>query len=478
MGKRRSVTATLAVLAAVLTVGRAHGAGLYVSDRGVRPLGRGGAFVAGADDLGAIWYNPAGIVDAPSSFLGDLSWIDYQTTFARQALVTTAAPTSTTLVQRFPAVTGTTPFLPIPTAAGSIRFGSRNQYAVALGVYAPDAALLKYPDQVAGQPAPQRYSLISLDGSLLAVIGAWFAYKPTEALRLGAGIQMLTGSLKTTIDFSACPPDNLLCASEDPDYQAFSALRVGPIFAPSANLGATWVPLRALHVGVSGQAPFVIDAPATVDVRLPTAVEFDSAYQQGRKAHFHMDLPPVVRVGVEVRPLSGSDDLRIEVAYVREFWSIQKSIDVTPEDIGLYQILGFPSPYRVPGISLPRQFRDSDSVRLGAEYGYDLLGLHFLTRAGVSYETSAVPEPYVSAFTVDSAKVPVSIGGSLVIGTHLRLDAVFSHTFASDVTVRPEEAALYPVNPVNGNPTRKVAVNGGTYGQNLNVVGVGMEYRF
>jgi long-chain fatty acid transport protein len=481
MKKTRSVAALVAALGglAPMALGReARGAGLYVSDRGVRPLGRGGAFVAGADDLGAIWYNPAGIVEAPSSFLGDVAWVNYTSTFTRRALVTSAPPGSTTLVQSFPTVDGTTPFLPIPTAAGSLRFGDRSQYAVALGVLAPYAALMTYPDHAGSQPAPQRYSLISLNGSLLSVIGAWFSYKPLEEVRLGIGVEVLTGFFKTTVDFSACPPENLLCAPEDPNYEAFTSLDAGPIFAPSANGGVTWVPARVVRVGLSGQAPFVIDAPAKVDVRLPTAVEFDSAYQQGRRAHLHLELPPVVRVGVEVRPLPGSNDLRIELAYVREFWSVQQSIDVTPDNIQLYRILGFPSPFRVPTISLPRRFRDTNSLRLGAEYAYDLLGLRVQSRVGVSYETSAIPEAYVSPLTVDSSKFAASVGGSIVVSRHLRLDAVFSHTFASNVTVAPREAATTPVNPVNGNPTSKVAINGGEYRQNLNVIGVGLEYRF
>ena len=49
----------------------ARAAGLYFTDRGVRPLGRGGAFVAGADDFNATWYNPAGLADAGTSFLLD-----------------------------------------------------------------------------------------------------------------------------------------------------------------------------------------------------------------------------------------------------------------------------------------------------------------------------------------------------------------------------------------------------------------------
>ena len=75
---RRTPARTL-TLAAVLgasvlfSQGAAHAGGLYFSDRGVRPMGRAGAFVAGADDLGALWYNPAGLADAGTSLLGDFS---------------------------------------------------------------------------------------------------------------------------------------------------------------------------------------------------------------------------------------------------------------------------------------------------------------------------------------------------------------------------------------------------------------------
>src|SRR5580700_4663088 len=102
---RRTTRTALAALAGAVVLARsasAQAAGLYFSDRGVRPLGRGGAFVAGADDLGAIWYNPAGIVDAPTSFLLDATWLHYTSNFARQAQTT--SDTGTTFVQSFPSV--------------------------------------------------------------------------------------------------------------------------------------------------------------------------------------------------------------------------------------------------------------------------------------------------------------------------------------------------------------------------------------
>src|SRR5205814_4654165 len=67
----REFSALFALLVCAASAGDAHGAGLYFSDRGVRPLARGGAFVAGADDLGAVWYNPAGLADAGTTLFAD-----------------------------------------------------------------------------------------------------------------------------------------------------------------------------------------------------------------------------------------------------------------------------------------------------------------------------------------------------------------------------------------------------------------------
>jgi len=65
----------------------ARAGGLYFSDRGVRPLARGGAFVAGADDMGAMWYNPAGLADAQGTFLADASFMLFGADFQRQDVV-------------------------------------------------------------------------------------------------------------------------------------------------------------------------------------------------------------------------------------------------------------------------------------------------------------------------------------------------------------------------------------------------------
>src|SRR6185503_6970688 len=74
-----------ALTAGLATSASAHAAGLYFADRGVRPAARGGAFIAGADDLGAIAYNPAGIYDAGSQFLLDASIVNFNADYTRTA---------------------------------------------------------------------------------------------------------------------------------------------------------------------------------------------------------------------------------------------------------------------------------------------------------------------------------------------------------------------------------------------------------
>jgi long-chain fatty acid transport protein len=461
----------VATLVFVATLSRdAHAAGLYFSDRGVRPLGRGGAFVAGADDLNATWYNPAGLADAGSSLLLDASWLNFSSAFARQTNVPSAA--GTVYTDSFPTVGGSTKFIPIPTIGASYQLFPAT---LALAVFSPYTAIASYPATLSDgtTPSPSRYSLVSLDGSALAVTGLWAAFKPANWVRLGLGVEALVGSFDSTVVFSACPPQTLVCAAEDPQYDALTQLKVGPIFSPSGNAGATFIPEKHVRIGISGQLPIAVDAPATISVRLPNAPEFDNASQQGTSAHVKFNLPAVFRAGVEGRFDLAGGGMRVEATYEREFWSDHQSIDIYPDNVTLVGIKGFPSPFAVSPISIPRNFQDSNSYRLGAEYTFKIAGYGFDARVGGNYETSAIPTAYLSPLTVDMNKFFLGLGGSLHIAKHWRLDAVYGHVFASSVYVNPATAMVPKVNPV-----QTEAVNGGTYTATADVLGVGLNYRF
>ena len=477
--KARASLACLAVLVSAMAPRTAEAAGLFTADRGVRPLGRGGAFVAGADDLGAIWYNPAGLADAGTTLFIDLAWLNFSSEYTRKTQVTDAGGTVRTY--QYPKVDGTTPFLPIPTLGGSYAFGPNKEFTAAIGILAPYTAIASYPLTVGGQPSPSRYSLVSLDGSALVVSGAYFSYKPIEQIRIGGGLQALVGTFKSKVVFSASPPDRLISAPEDPAYDSLSQLNVGPIIAPSGNFGIIAIPEKHIHLGASAQLPFWINAPAKIQVKLPNAAVFKDARQEGEDARVRFRLPPVIRFGAEYRTDLGDEStLRVEAAYVREFWSLHESIDVRPENVKLYDITGFPSPFGVAPISLPRRFQDSNSFRLGGEYSTKSIFKSTRTdlRAGASYETSAIPAEWVSPLTYDANKIILSGGASLHAGEHWRLDAVAALVLLSSTTVDSSTAQVPRVNPVQGNPTKTESINGGEYSARAIILGVGAQYKF
>ncbi len=468
---RRAPVAIALLGAALCSPSPAAAGGLWFSDRGVRPMGRGGAFVAGADDLGAVWYNPAGITAAPNTVLVDGTWLRFSNEYTRELAVRDADG----VVKRVhsPTVAGSSPILPLPTMVAS--YGLLDgKLTVAGGVVAPYVALASYDKKTSdGQPSPARYTLGSFDGSALALPGVWIAGKPLDWLQLGAGVHALVGTFVSQITFSAAPQDRLLSAPEDPDFDASSEMRVGPIFAPTANLGAIVTPLPYLRIGAAYQLPTRVSSDATLQVRLPSSSVFDGAAVVGDRAHVSFTLPDIARVGVEAR----FDDVRVEVAYAREFWSKHDEIVAEPTGISFRGVTGGPDRVNLPVIRIPRRFRDASSYRLGGEVTFRVKGYKLAARAGISYEQSAVPPEYLSLSSLDFDKTTLAGGGSLYIGERWRFDAVIGHIFAAEADVAPESARIGRINPLQKSAPFE-SVNGGRYRARADLLGLGLQYSF
>jgi long-chain fatty acid transport protein len=398
----------------------------------------------------------------------DASYVDFSGTFTRQVLATAA--NGGQYLETSPTAHGSTPFLPIPTVGFSYAFGSRNEWTAAVGAFAPYTPVVSYPAS-----AESRYSVVSLDGSALADTGLWLAYKPIEQIRVGVGVELLVGTFASSVVMNTNPQNRLLGAPEEPQYDALSQLDVGPIVAPSGNAGVTVVPERHVRVGIAGQLPTHIDAPATIQVRLPSASVFDHATVSGDQGRVVFNLPGVFRAGVEVRPV---DALRVELAYVHEFWSNHTEIDVIPNGISISGITGFPPDFKVRNITIPRHFQDADSLRLGGEYGIPIGSQRLDVRAGAALESSAVPAAYESALTVDMNKLTLSLGAGFHLGPHWRVDLVYAHILGESVNVAPATAAVPPINPVQGNATPQTSINGGTYTAQADIFGLGANYAF
>ena len=180
---------------------------MFVTPHGARPLARGGAFVAGADDLNAIYYNPAGVAavdygQSGWSGLLDLGFVLQSVTYTRDENGIPRPPVSAD-----GGVIGPAPvFIPqlgfarkLRTGFGSMSFG--------FGLWIPYTGLGRYPEasyateedlRKVPDVSPQRYQLIGLHegglarSSLLAVLNPVAAFSLLgDKLQLGVGPQLM-----------------------------------------------------------------------------------------------------------------------------------------------------------------------------------------------------------------------------------------------------------------------------------------------
>src|SRR5690606_30308904 len=139
---------------------RASAGGFYLTDRGVRPMAQGGAFVAGATGAEALYYNPAGLADSGRSLR-----LEGMATFLRASFTRIDDGG----VVR-PEVELDQPILPIPLLGYTDDFGLEH-FTFGVSVFAPNSQTYKYPPKGA-----QRYSLVSTADSLIANIALGGAF--------------------------------------------------------------------------------------------------------------------------------------------------------------------------------------------------------------------------------------------------------------------------------------------------------------
>jgi long-chain fatty acid transport protein len=430
----RALVALAALASSVLIPSFAHAGGLYLFDRGARALSRGGAFVAGADDPASLWYNPAGLSWSKNQVLSD-------------AVLTVMVNTSFTRINtvdgndyQYPTVKPKPLPLPIPTLAFSHKFGLRD-WTFGGGIFAPNTIIMGWPQSVKvegrNDPAPTRYSLVNLRGSILANLAFGAAWMPIDGLSIGADAQLVLGRFQARQVISAC--DKVVCAQpEDPAYDANATASLISA-AVTGAFGITY-DAKLLRLGASVTLPFKFKGKADLDLDLPTAGIFAGASLAGtKKAQMGVNFPLIVRFGSELRPIKA---IRMEGAFVLEKWSTQKSIDIEPDNLQIQNVTGIGS-YDVGRVSIQRKMRDTWSLRGGSELfiprRWSPWSLKWVLRGGIAYEKGAFGSQAISPLTLDSDKFILSGGFGVNLVKWLRFDTVLGYMFMKDMKVRDNE---------------------------------------
>jgi long-chain fatty acid transport protein len=451
--RARSVIVVLVAAAvALLATTAAHAGGMFLPGRGARGLGRAGSFVAGVDDGSALYYNPAGLAAIDGvSLLADGALVFQRVHYDR---IDSGG-------NHQPGVDGSIDILPIPTLAITWKPKKLPWLTVAGGAWVPYLGLQSYPET-----GPQRYSLISLRGSALAVLELAAAFRVNEHFWIGAGFQNMIIRFRNYGALSACTEVN--CAPEDPSFDSPTQLTATQGFVPSGILGAI-IAYPKVRGGVSLQLPFWINADSTVRSRLPTDPMFASAMIVGDQATASFTLPLMLRIGVEYRPL---DPLRIELGIDYESWSMQDKFTIVPHGIYIDNTPGI-GKYYLPTLTVTRGLQDSFSVHVGGEYEIPELNRKVIVRAGYLFESSATPDETMSVLTADGQKHMLAVGLGWRVWK-VRLDIGYAHIFTPDRDVT--SSAWLQINPIK--PSLGVAVGNGHYAIDTDVLALGVDGRF
>jgi long-chain fatty acid transport protein len=458
---RSIAIAALAACTISPSLGTAHAGGLQLASRGVRPTARGGAFIAGADGLSSFGFNPAGIAALARDAHRQVALLDLG--FVRQSARYTRIDSG---MNPQPPVSNEAPGLPIPTVAASMDLGADG--ALALGIYAPYAGLGKYPEA-----GPQRYSLVDLSRSLLAVIEVAYGHQLGERLRLGAGVQNMVFYMDSTVAFSACPGQTV-CAPEDPEFDAVGKVTQLSPFNPSAVLGAQYAATDWLRVGLAAQLPFFIGGSGKIQTRLPSSGFFEGAEVRGDEAEVSFTLPAALRLGVEAQPLAS---WKVELATQIEFWSQHDEFLIEPRNVRIENAAGVGT-YEVGALRIPRGFENTVAVNLGVE-GQPVPLLPLTVLAGYSFETAAAPDEYLSVMTVDGTRHMLAAGAGYQLG-EWKIDAVLGFVAVADREVTPDEGRAPQLSPIRDTSEEplEVYVNWGEYSSSWLILGAGVGRAF
>lgn len=454
---------TLVILAScLLPESQAHASGFYLFDRGARALGRGGAFIAGADDPSALWYNPAGLIASKRQLVADAVLPVLLADFTRHNADGTDAPT----IHPKP-----TP-IPIPTLAFSHDLGHRD-LVFGAGIMAPNVVLMNYEQSVGAQrdPSPARYSLLELKGTAIANLTAGVAWEVNNWLSIGGDAQIQTGYFRAKTALSAC--DGVICNfPEQRDFDAYATIKAFPTYGFTGVFGAI-ANFDILRFGFSVMLPYTLRGVGHVDMKLPTNPIFDGASLSGDKAKLSIKFPTILRWGSELRLVSW---LRMEGAVVWEQWSREKSIDIKGDGLLLRNVTGL-GDYGIGTIQLPRNMRNTYSIRGGFEatIPHRWVGnVDFQVRGGLAYETGAFTSKTLTPLTIDTNKVILSGGLTLGLLKWLRFDTVAGLIFMQDLNVTDSEIrqpqALRP--PLK---TFASVIGNGNYQQNAFFLGGGFR---
>jgi long-chain fatty acid transport protein len=505
-------------------------------DNGSEQLARGGAWVARASDPLAAFFNPAGLAGQDTRITLQANLNFHRTCFTRVKSALDTSADGFAVGAEYPRVCDDIHLAPNPQLGFTYKISDR--VGLGFAIVGPSAAgTRQWPEFVGTQPSPQRYVLLKQDGLVVHPslgIGAEVA----DNLRLGAAFQWGIASFVFRNAAMALNGDNLQPSGND----IRAALQVKDLFVPGFTVGALWTPTEFLDVAAWYRWSDSIKAKGDVGTAAnyftpQVARGNESAVKYGDtffpedcgtgnpvdpgtcgpdKGSVKFAIPMEAKLGVRyhqprpnIKQEHRRDPMKTDVFDVELdlTWANNKAADVLeirfPGDQngnGIVPVSGIPGGTIPPNADVKHGFKDAFGFRFGGDY--NVLPDQLTLRAGTFFETKAQDKTFQNIDFAGGWKLGLALGGTYRIklneerGNAIDIMLGYAHVFVGTMDNKdPNNDGLRGLAGTACNPSSNDQpgptcsdgqtkyrsnwpVNLGTITNAINVINVGVAYRF
>ncbi|HEY3820741.1 MAG TPA: outer membrane protein transport protein [Polyangiaceae bacterium] len=472
MTKRKTTLALCLALALSSAPRDARAGGFELPDNGTEALGRGGAFVAKADDPTAIDYNPAGLAEQRGTrVLLDGHIVNSSYSFKRFGAYpdNPGDPATPWGGFAFPSIKDTGgPFF-APFLAVTTDFGTLDWLTVAVGVYGPSGVGNRtYAAGVDTVPAPSRYDVVQPTSTIILPTAS-VGVKPFDWLDLGVSLHLVDAVFDLSSTSFVDLGDGPTGPCKNYEYQPCDSL--SSLHATATGFAATpgilVKPTRNLSFGLSARTPITLSAHNGV-VTVLTAPLGQPIPTPGN-ATLSTQLPWYWRFGARYALLEGDGfeqgDLELDGTY--ETWG---SAQATGPEIHIDHLGPSGPAFDDININVAHHYNDTFSIRAGGAYNARLPMGILTVRLGAYYDKSATADnPGYTRLDFDTLD---KIAGTVGVGFKwdgLSFNVAYADVFEPGRTVAPGTGQIRPIDgaqhgaSVDSNGSPLPAVNEGQY---------------
>lgn len=405
--------------------------------------GLGNAFAggaAGAEDATTIFFNPAGMsrlkgkqVSVAGSFIQPSA--KFSNTTSTGAALQTAGGNG--------GDAGSLAFLPnaymVMEVEPALRLG--------LGINSPFGLKTDYDPTWIGrfQAITSKIETINLNPSL--------SYEMNESVSLGVGLnyQHIKGDLTSAVNYSAAAFSAggapLLGAIGGAGKEGVSAMS-GSDSAWGYNFGALFNVTPDARIGVAYRSKITYTLNGTINFsNVPTALQASPTLANGNVT-LPISMPDTFSIS-GFHKLNDKWDFMADAT--RTGWSTLQQLAITRTN------------GTAVGTPTQENWKNTWRVAVGASYHYNE---QWISRIGVAYDQSPVPDAYRTARIPDNNRTWLAFGGEYKASAASKFDFGYAHLFVKDTTIANNQSASAAGNLV------------GTYSNSVDILSAQYAYSF